>query len=303
MDDKAKIISLLKSSVNDKYIYIEEVVNNEAFKEYRKLKDILKTSKDKYTASFHDSDTRDLFLDLLGRMYVDSKKEREAICEAKDQLAYGFEIVKASTVENFSKSYLDSFIKIFPDVKKAKDTLTTVIGNERSDGITRSMIMQLLKVTISSVDALLKYLNGGGKYEKNVKEPLEKFVKDIMVYRNKLEVGVFNDWLMRQCKTLQENTKKYIKYRNDLMEEAGIEPSIEYSVFLRVLYSIAGVKTANSKNQDPGGLLYRLTLNTCLDEPKEPTLEEDKDLKKTVLSDHKSNKNLKVLKDYYVLKK
>ena len=32
-------------------------------------------------------------------------------------------------------------------------------------------------------------------------------------------------------------------------------------------------------------------------------LEEDKDLKKTVLSDHKSNKNLKVLKDYYVLKK
>ena len=292
--DKASFLAVLKDSVNK--TYKEELKEkNLAFKEYRELKDILKKSKnkdDKYTASFHNPKVRDSFLKLLGDMYVASTAERDAICEAKNQLVYGLDIAEKGKVEDYTKNLISGVVESVPYAKIVTGTISSIVGTEKLDNLTSSAAKTLTRTVVNSVDKLITCIRGTN-YQKMVQAPLEKFVnKDIWEKEKNIDINdsksreIFNKWLMNECKTLQNETKEYITYRNKLLEEAGIKPSIECSVFLRVLYSIAGIKVANSESgQGPGGLLYKLTLNTCLDEPKNPKL-------------LKGYENLNILDDY-----
>ncbi len=292
--DKASFLAVLKDSVNK--TYKEELKEkNIAFKKYRELKDILKKSKnkdDKYTASFHNSEVRKSFLELLDNMYVASTAERDAVCEAKNQLVYGLDIAEKGKVEDYTKNLISGVVESVPYAKIVTGTISSVVGTEKLDNLTSSAAKTLTRTVVNSVDKVITYFRGTS-YKNNVQDPLEEFVnKNIWEKKKNTDIKdnrsreIFNNWLMNECKKLQDKTKQYITYRNKLLEEAGIKPSIECSVFLRVLYSIAGIKVANSESgQGPGGLLYKLTLNTCLDEPKNPKLS-------------KGYENLNILEDY-----
>lgn len=227
-------------------------------------------------------------------MYVASTAERDAICEAKNQLVYGLDIAEKGKVEDYTKNLISGVLESVPYAKIVTGTISSIVGTEKLDNLTSSAAKTLTRTVVNSLDKGITYIRGT-KYQNMVQAPLEKFVdKDIWEKKKNTDINdnksreIFNKWLMDECKTLQNETKKYITYRNDLLEKAGIEPSIECSVFLRVLYSIAGIKVANSESgQGPGGLLYKLTLNTCLDEPKNPKLLE-------------GYENLNIIDDYMV---